>query len=79
MATKKSSAKSKKVTKKSVDTTSSSIASASGILFAGVSVIICGMVQDQDNIKLLLIGFGAAMLVFGGALLGSAAKPAKKK
>ena len=77
MATKKSSAKSKtakKVTKKTVDTTSSSVAAASGILFAGAAVVILGIIQGQDNIKLLLVGFGAAMLVFGGALLGNAAK-----
>lgn len=69
MATKKSSAK-----KKTVDTTSSSVAAASGILFAGAAVVILGIIQGQDNIKLLLVGFGAAMLVFGGALLGNAAK-----
>lgn len=64
----------KKSAKKSDD---SSLVAATSILFAGTAVILVGNIQYQDNIKLLLIGFGAAMLVFAGVLFGMATKPLK--
>lgn len=70
----------KKVSRKiSVSSDTNSVAAASAILFAGAAVVLLGNIQGQDNIKLLLIGFGAALLVFGGVLLGAATKPSKKR
>lgn len=72
----------KKTTKKtgaaSAGAGSATLLSATAILFAGTSVVLIGMIQDADNITLLMVGFGAALLVIGGALLGSAARTSKK-
>lgn len=79
MATKSKSKTTKKAVRKNSSQDSNVITAASGILFAGVAVAIMGNLQDNDDIKLLLIGFGAALLVVGGVLLSCAAKPARKK
>lgn len=71
-------AKKAKTTKK-VSTEVSPTTAGAAVLFAGVAVVALGNIQDRDNIKLLLIGFGAALLVLGGVLLGVAIKPAKKR
>lgn len=72
-------AKKVKKTKRSVSTEVSPVTAGSAVLFAGVAVVTLGNIQGRDNIKLLLIGFGAALLVLGGVLLGLAIKPAKKR
>jgi hypothetical protein len=72
----------KKTTKKVASSVSGSgtatLLSATAILFAGTSVVLIGMIQDADHITLLMVGFGAALLVIGGALLGTAARTSKK-
>ncbi|MCA9344907.1 hypothetical protein KC946_03660 [Candidatus Saccharibacteria bacterium] len=70
--TKKSPAK-----RKSLDD-GAAIFAGSGILFAGACVILLGNIQEYENIKLLLVGFGSALLVLGGVILGLAIKPVKK-
>ena len=52
--------------------------SGAAIVFAGAAVVSLGWIQDRDNIKLLLVGFGAALLVFGGAILAAALKLDRK-
>jgi hypothetical protein len=47
---------------------SNRIASASSILFAGVCIILIGYWQDNENLELLMVGFGAAFLVVGAVL-----------
>jgi uncharacterized membrane protein len=54
--------------------TSGLILTGSVFLFAAVCVILFANMQNDDALKLLFVGFGSALLVFGGALLGSAAK-----
>ena len=49
------------------------------LLFAGGAVGVLGCVQDNDDIKLLLVGFSAALLVFGGALVGTMLQKANKR
>ena len=77
---KKSTAKKtvKKTVKTGTNTGSASLLSATAILFAGTAVVLLGMIQHADHITLLMVGFGAALLVIGGALLGSAARTTKK-
>ena len=67
-----------KTVKTGINTGSASLLSATAILFAGTAVVLLGMIQDADHITLLMVGFGAALLVIGGALLGSAARTTKK-
>ena len=68
----------KKRIKKIVNSDSAFIISAAAVLFAGVCIILLGNIQGVTNLKLLMVGFGAALLVMGGALLGNAAKTTKK-
>ena len=72
-------AKKVKKTKKTVSNEVSPTTAGAAVLFAGVAVVTLGNIQNRDNIKLLLIGFGAALLVLGGVLLGAAIKPSKKR
>jgi hypothetical protein len=67
-----------KKTKKSAAAESNRLLAAASILFGGGAVILIGLVQNNDNIKLLLVGFGAAFLVLGGVLVGMSTKPLKK-
>ena len=60
-------AKSKR-TKKSVAPEANRLVSVSSMLFGGGAVILVGVLQSNDDIKLLLIGFGAALLVVSAAL-----------
>ncbi len=65
----------KKSTKKRTSNSNQSgsmILSAAAILFAGALIILLGNLQSLSNLKLLMVGFGAALLVFSGALLGIA-------
>lgn len=67
----------KKVSSKSAEMSPSTAGAA--VLFAGAAVTTLGLIQDRDNIKLLLIGFGSALLVLGGVILGMCIKPSKKR
>lgn len=85
MATKKSAKNSRaKTAKKSsykrslTGGESGRLTAAASILFAACCIILVGIVQGNDNIKLLLIGFGAAFLVLGGVLVGMSTKPIKR-
>ncbi len=49
------------------------------LLFAGGAVALLGCLQDNDDIKLLLVGFGAALLVVGGALTGTMLQKANRR
>lgn len=71
-------AKKVKRTKKSPSETNR-LLGAAAILFGGAAVIVIGLVQTNDDIKLLLVGFGAAFLVLGGVLVGMCTKPYKKR
>ena len=73
----KSSVKSTLTKRRSLDD-GAAIFAGTGILFAAACVILLANMQDYENIKLLLIGFGAALLVFGGVIIGLAIKPVKK-
>lgn len=77
--TKKKVSKAKKspAKRKSLDD-GAAIFAGSGILFAAACVILLGNIQEYENIKLLLVGFGSALLVLGGVILGLAIKPVKK-
>ena len=69
--------KSAKKTKKIINSDIPSIVSASAVLFAGACIILIGNIQGVDNLNLLMVGFGTALLVIGGVLLGNAAKTSK--
>lgn len=69
----------KKTTNKATTNEVSPTLSGSAMLFGGASVILLGLMQSTDNLQLLLVGFGAALLVLGGALLGMATRPVKKR
>ena len=81
MATKKA-----KTTKKTairskatrISAESGRITAGAATLWAGSAVILIGTLQNNDDIKLLLVGFGAALLVLGGVLVGMSTKPLKK-
>ncbi len=75
--TKKKVSRTKRTNKNRVDD-GGIIFAATGILFAGACVILLGNLQEYENIQLLLIGFGAALLVLGGVVLGLAIRPTKK-
>ena len=55
-----------------------SLFSASAILFAGACIVLLGAMQDMDSLKLIMVGFGAALLVVGGSLVGVATKTTKR-
>ena len=69
----------KTVKKQSVNSEVANLAAATATLFGGAAVILIGILQNNDDIKLLLVGFGAALLVLGGILVGMSTKPRKKK
>lgn len=77
MATKK--AKTTKKTTRKAHNEASPLVSAAGILFGGGAVVLLGIIQEQENLQLLLVGFGAALLVLGGTLVGMATRPVKKR
>lgn len=65
--------------KKSIKTSDNgSLFSASAILFAGAAIVFIGALQDFYNLKLVMVGFGSALLVVGGSLISVAAKTTKK-
>lgn len=77
----KTTTKAKKASKTKKSTRMSdngSIYAASAILFAGACIVLLGAIQDFDNLTLLMVGFGSALLVVGGSLLGVATKTSKR-
>ncbi|MDQ5886048.1 MAG: hypothetical protein QG628_445 [Patescibacteria group bacterium] len=70
--------KSSKTKKSSRYSDNGSIYSAAAILFAGACIVLLGAIQDFDNLTLLMVGFGSALLVVGGSLLGVATKASKR-
>lgn len=79
MATKAKTTKKKTTVKRAaVSPETGRLTAAAATLFGGVVVVLIGTLQDNDDIKLLLIGFGAAFLVLGGVLVGMSTKPWKK-
>ena len=71
-------AKKAKTTKKS-NSDVSPVTAGAAVLFAGAAVTVLGLIQNQDNVKLLLVGFGSALLVLGGVILGLCIKAPTKK
>lgn len=77
MATKKTKVKSTKKTSSRLSIENRRLTAAASILFAGCAVAAIGIIQNNDDIKLLLVGFAAALLVLGGVLVGMSTKPLK--
>ena len=81
---KKSPAKKSKAVKKSaiskqvLSDDTSKILAATALLFSGSCVILIGNIQSDESLQLLIIGFGAAMLVFGSVILGMAISKIKR-
>jgi hypothetical protein len=71
----KSKAKTSK--KKAVDNSEGSTIAGLAILLAGITIIGIAVMQKYEALKLVLIGFGSALLVVSGVLLGSSAKKSK--
>jgi hypothetical protein len=71
----KSKAKTSK--KKTVDNSEGSTIAGLAILLAGITIIGIAVMQKYEALKLVLIGFGSALLVVSGVLLGSSAKKSK--
>lgn len=69
MAAKKIAKKNRVSSKK--DYVSGDIGGAAALLFAGVCVILLGLLQ-HDNLQLLMIGFGSALAFISAVLLGMA-------
>jgi len=72
--TTKKTSKSKKIAKMSDYGT---VYYASAILFAGSVIVLLGALQNFDNLTLVMVGLGSALLVVGGSMLGFAAKTTK--
>lgn len=77
--TKRTTKSTKTVKKQNANNEVANLAAATATLFGGGAVILIGILQSNDDIKLLLVGFGAALLVLGGVLVGMSTKPLKKK
>lgn len=69
----------KKTLRKNTSQETGNLTAAAASLFGGAVVVLIGTLQRNDDIKLLLVGFGAALLVLGGVLVGMSTKPRKKK
>lgn len=69
--------KSKVSKKKTVDNSEGSTIAGLAILIAGIAIIGIAVMQKYEALKLVLIGFGSALLVVSGVLLGSSAKKSK--
>ncbi|MCA9329293.1 hypothetical protein KDA11_01490 [Candidatus Saccharibacteria bacterium] len=63
----------------SITSDTGNISASAASLFGGSAVVLIGILQQNDNLKLLIIGFGSALLVLGGVLAGLATKQDKKK
>lgn len=69
--------KAKATKKKNVDNSEGSTIAGLAILIAGIIIIGIAVMQKYEALKLVLIGFGSALLVVSGVLLGSSAKKSK--
>lgn len=78
MAKSKTTKKTNKTKRTIVSSDNGSLFSASAILFAGACTVLLGAIQDVDSIKLLMVGFGSALLVVGGSLISVATRTNKK-
>lgn len=77
--TKKATSKAKKTVTKSKKLDDAGIIfAATGILFAGSCVVLLGNIQEYENIQMLLVGFGSALLILGVVILALAIKPIKR-
>ena len=63
--------------KKTADNSEGSTIAGLAILLAGITIIGIAVMQQYEALKLVLIGFGSALLVVSGVLLGSSAKKSK--
>ena len=70
-------AKAKVTKKKSVDNSEGTTVAGLAILITGIAIIGIAVMQKYESLKLVLIGFGSALLVVSGVLLGSSAKRTK--
>ena len=70
-------AKAKTRKKKSYDHSEGSTIAGLAILLTGIIVIGIAVMQKYESLKLVLIGFGSALLVVSGVLLGSSTKRSK--
>lgn len=68
----------KKTNKRIVNDANGKISAAAATIFGGAAVGYIGYLQPEESLKLLLIGFGCALAMFGAVLLGMAISPAKK-
>ncbi len=50
------------------------ISAGAATLFAATAVILVGNLQNQENLQLLLVGFGTCLLVLGAVILALATK-----
>ena len=62
---------------KKIDNSEGSTVAGLAILAAGLAIIGIAVMQKYESLQLLLIGFGSALLVVSGVLLGSSAKRGK--
>jgi hypothetical protein len=69
--------KAKATKKKKLDNSEGSTIAGLAILIAGIIIIGIAVMQKYEALKLVLIGFGSALLVVSGVLLGSSAKKSK--
>ena len=69
--------KAKTTKNKKIDNSEGSTVSGLAILVAGLVIIGIAVMQKYESLQLVLIGFGSALLVVSGVLLGSAAKRSK--
>ncbi len=70
-------AKAKITKKKKTDNSEGSTVAGLAILVAGLVIIGIAVMQKYESLQLVLIGFGSALLVVSGVLLGSSAKRGK--
>lgn len=70
-------AKAKTTKNKKTDNSEGSTVSGLAILVAGLIIIGIAVMQKYESLQLVLIGFGSALLVVSGVLLGSSAKRSK--
>ena len=59
---------------KKIDNSEGSTVAGLAILAAGLAIIGIAVMQKYESLQLVLIGFGSALLVVSGVLLGSSAK-----
>jgi hypothetical protein len=66
-----------RVSRRIIPAENRNILAGAAFLFAASVVIYFGTIIYDEDLKLLMVGFGSAMLLFGGALLSAAIKTTK--